>query len=568
MSNFCSSSLSTNDSPRRLLVELLVIAAVVTLLTSIACEVFPLWDGGLVWLQSKWPGNAVIAVAADRPLLGRDFSRWMADSGHLQAIAAALHWVTWFGIGVTTLCLWKLMFPRHARFALAAACLAVAPVLCRIQFELLVATASGLEPSAVWLAMLPFMRPNAVNYDRTMTAILRLLMAVVAAAVTLLSEYAIPTALVGSVLIWRFSATTAKGRRSAAITIACLLAAVVGSYVIYHGLANAASRPAVRPEMQDFGYRGKWLLPRTVTSLWEVTIGTLLQRLGSLESWSTKESLAGLAAGLAGGLGLWLWVRQPGKRDSGDTESDLTDAGTLWTLLVALLVGILPVVVMGRGFRSWTSSRFWFPALPLAACTAVYALLRLVRPRAWWAIPLGCGLLAGYGLVNDGLLAIHERRNIAELAEQLKPFVSDDGLTVAIVNREWKYPLPYPSDGELTARLTYDWPEAKRRHFWAIAGMEALAQDKVLRDGRRTTILDDPFGPHPELLRDWEPLKSVFVDQANRTESSGVAAAKSDAGRMRAETVTNLLWVTEAVDESDGKMHIGVQQLRSLKPAN
>ncbi len=129
-------------------------------------------------------------------------------------------------------------------------------------------------------------------------------------------------------LIWAIFRDKRCCRRSAAITIACLLAAVVGSYVIYHGLANAASRPAVRPEMQDFGYRGKWLLPRTVTSLWEVTIGTLLQRLGSLESWSTKESLAGLAAGLAGGLGLWLSAAAR-SATAATSNWDLTDAGTL-----------------------------------------------------------------------------------------------------------------------------------------------------------------------------------------------------------------------------------------------
>ncbi len=174
--------------------------------------------------------------------------------------------------------------------------------------------------------------------------------------------------------------------------------------------------------------------------------------------------------------------------------------------------------------------------------------------------------------MNDGLLAIHERRQVAEMAEQLKPFVPEDGQTVAIVNCDWKYPPAFPSDGELTAQLTFNWPDAQRRHFWAFAGLEAIKQDTVRRDGRLTTILDDPFGPHPELLRDWESLKSVFVRiNPPKSESGGLTDVTSDHKRRRPkkpEAVTNLLWVTEVQLMSPiDKMHIGVQQIQVAKAA-
>ena len=68
-------------------------------------------------------------------------------------------------------------------------------------------------------------------------------------------------------------------------------------------------------------------------------------------------------------------------------------------------------------------------------------------------------IAGGIFLVSDSLTAIHERRRIVALGDQLEPSVPADGFTVALVNRAWKYPLPFPKEWELTARLTLYWPQ-------------------------------------------------------------------------------------------------------------
>jgi hypothetical protein len=544
---------SPADSARQTLSEIVVVAILVSALTAIARSAFPLWDDGLMWLQIRHGGGqAVFDSIPDRPINGKIF-QFLADSGWMLEATSVFHWLAWFGVGWITLKLWKILFPTHPWMALPAACLAVAPVLCRLQTVLINPVLAGQTgPVLTFLAILPFLSPTAAHRTGLGTALRWAVMVVLVGLSVLLSEYALPTAAIGAVLIWSFAPRDERRPRQVFLTIGILLVTAAAAYAVYHQLGERAAREAVRPEAQDWGYRAKWIAPRLLTDVWQMTLGTFLQRLGGIEAWNTKESVAGLLGGLAGAIFLGWWARRTGGQLSSSEGPEIGNKRTLLTLPAAVLIGILPVVAMGRGGHSWSSSRFWLPLLPLGACLAPYLMMCLLRRRLWWLVPPICGLLAGYFLVSDGLLAIHERRHVVDLGDQLAPFVPDEGLTVAVVERTWKYPLPFPKEWELTARLTLHWPKSKREHFWAFAGMEEVYGETVERDGKKVSVLDDPLGPHPQLLRDWRQLTSVFVDKSAVPDDPAKPAPHSRRAK-KPEDVTQVLWVTE---DSEGRIRV------------
>ena len=361
--------------------------------------VFPLWDDGLVLLQvDHGGGQAIRDSLPDRPVLGQ-ILQFLADRGLIWQAATALHWLTWFAMGLITLRLWSILFPRQRGYALPAACLAVTPILCRIQLVLLCAVFfDAIGPTLVFLGILPFLSPAAAGRTQLANLGFRLAMLATVAVGVLLSEYALPSVAIGAVLIGSLAPRDERRPRRVLATIGLLLATASVAYLVYHHLATAEAREGVRPEAQDWAWRIWVIGPRLVTAIWQMTLGTLLQRLGGIDVSSSKELLAGFVAGLAA-AGVLSWhARRATDGLSAAEQPDIGSPRVLFTLLAAEVVGILPVIAMGRGEHlwNWSSSRFWVPALPVGACLGVYLLLVLLRPRLQWLVPAICGLLAGY----------------------------------------------------------------------------------------------------------------------------------------------------------------------------
>ena len=237
----------------------------------------------------------------------------LVDSGHLREATAVIHWLAWFGMGWVTLRLWKLLWPAHRAFALAAACVAVAPVLCRIQTVLLCAfVPSVIGPVVVFLVSLPLLSPGAVRLSKTRIATLWALMVFAVGAVSLISEYALPAVGAVIVLLWGLRPRGQPGARRSLVAIGLLLATAIASYAAYHQLADPTGRLSVRPEVQDWGYRAKWWMPRMLSEIWWLTLGGIFERLGAVDVWSSKEAFLGMFGGALGGC--FLAWRGAGRR--------------------------------------------------------------------------------------------------------------------------------------------------------------------------------------------------------------------------------------------------------------
>jgi hypothetical protein len=545
----------TDAAEKSSLLEIGAIALFALALTAIAYRAYPLWDDGLLLLLSQHGGGQAIRDSiGDRPAMARIVQR-LVDFGYLREVTAIFHCITWFGVGWVTLRLWKVLFPAQRQFGLAAACLAIAPVVCQIQTVLLtIIIPCVIGPLVVFLVTLPFLSRRIASKTSRQIRLLWIVMVVAVAAVSMVSEYPLATVAATSVLLIGLAPHDQGQTRRVWITVALLLTTAIATYALYHQLADPAARLEARPEAQPWGYRLKWLGPRMFTDVWGLTLGIFLQRLGGIQIWNTSEAFLGMFAGMLGALLLAWLVRAKEEPVAPEHLSRRGTGRAVASLLGAIAVGIFPLVAMGYGGHSWSSSRSWVPVLPVSAVMTVFLLLLLLRAQVRWLAALVVGFAAGFFLVNDGLVAIHQRDRLVVLGNQLEPQVLATGLTVAIVQYPWRYPLPFPKEWDLTARLTINWPQAKRDHFWAFAGMEQVYLEKVSRDGKSVTVLDDPFGPRPQLLRAWRKLTRQFVDNSADLSLGGVTEQGPPSQTLeKAEPITQILWITEG---PDGKIHV------------
>jgi hypothetical protein len=190
------------------------------------------------------------------------------------------------------------------------------------------------------------------------------------------------------------------------------------------------------------------------------------------------------------------------------------------------------------------------------------ALLSLLMRRRFWKIlPAVIGLVAVYYIASDGLLAMHERQAVEQLGDQLESYVPMDGLTVAFVDRKWRYPRGRaPNENELVARLTMNWPDEQREHFWAYAGSgptfyDSHSSSANLREGG----VVEPFGSDPRLSRPWRDRIAVRATDASRPQGAPTLPITAPG----AERITRMLFVHE---ENDGGIHVERLSVKRQSP--
>ena len=535
--------------------ELTLLAILVSVMTFFALRAFPEWDDGLTLLEIQHGGGrALLNWMLDRPVLAR-IQCFAADSGHLMGVAGVVYWLTWFGVGWVTMRLWKILFPSRPEFALPAACLAVAPLVYRLQTVLISGTwVTLVGPLLTWLVLLELLAPRASKPSLFRTIALHAVLVVVVAASTLVSEYELPTVVAGAVLLAGLGPRPAGNSKQTWMTIGLLLLTAAAAYAVYHRLGSSESRPGIRPELQDWAWRIPVVGPRLLTATWRLSLGILLERMGDFDFSGGKEMLLALLAGLVVAGGVQWMSRRRVNSQSIDEESTFHSPRVLLTLVLAAAAGILPVVVMGIEIRTWSGSRFFGPLLPVESCLSVALLTLVARRRLATMLPAVCGLLAGYYIVSDGWFASSERRATVQLGEQLKSFVPDNGTTVAFLTRNSRYSLNRgSSDAEITSRLTSSWPQEKREHFWAFLGGPSFHDpNAVIRDSRATILLR-AFGADPRLSHPWREQprpadKTNAATSEDKSHSSGLRAAGGGGDR-----VTQFLWLTE---DPSGKLHV------------
>ena len=453
--------------------EVAVLLLLATAFTVTARKAFPVWDDAWRVLILNVEGGEIYANAKDRPLEGA-IEQFLVDRGVLWQTATLVHWLAWIFIGVVTMRLWSVLFPEHRQYALPAACLAMAPLLCQTQYILLTAVFCCQVPMLMaYAAILLVWRSHGHDRPFWWKAARHCLAVILLALATLISEYALPTVAAGVTLMALAPGQATQPWRGRWKNIALLLGTTVVGYLIYWWLADVSMRPEVRPEVVVIGQSSirnmAIMAAYLATSCWQGMLGTFLQKVSAIDCGGTVLLFATLIAGLPLACLVTLVTHYRARQSAFSDTAEIFNLHKTFMLLAALIAGILPVIIMQRVPGPATASRYWLPVLPVAACLNIYLLLSVLRPRMWWIVGPLCGFLAGYFTLMTAVPTIHELHKVASWGKSLERYVSPEGLTVAVFD-DVKTPdgMEFTRDYELTARLIASWPREKQIRFWAL----------------------------------------------------------------------------------------------------
>jgi hypothetical protein len=400
------------------LLEFLVLAGVVTALTVTAAVVYPIWDDGRLILYLRQFGPASIQTGfGDRPLVSLLFV-FLADHQLFLPVGLVFHWITWLGMGLVTIRLWRMMFPALSGFALLPALIAVAPILCKVQFVIVtVAFIVTLGPLLVFVAILLLLSEAASPRRKIVVYAVSLFLISFS---ILISEYAVPTAAAGFVLLTA-KAMREEGKHKRESRVIAILVAVcaLSSYLLFSFLHRSTVSDSYRPgfALQSLSWKMRMVPFRLLSAIWRGAIGAFLEALGSLTMLTKAALLSFLCGAVVSCLVTWGIYK---RRDTGTTSNE--DQFSAITLLVATAVAILPVLLMDRTLETKWDSRFWLPILPIISSLTVFILLSLVRKRFWLLVPIVCGFLAGYATTAEITNAFRHPESLDPMPRQVEPY--------------------------------------------------------------------------------------------------------------------------------------------------
>ena len=457
------------------LFSVLALVLICVPLTIGAIWAFPIWDDAWVWLILNENGTgSIVAAWADRPIVATLWSLLATTEHafwHASFVAQALLWPL---LGVISAFLWIHFFPGLRRYAMVVACVAVAPIVSKVQMVTAnIALAHLLSVVLGYGAFLLLLRFVMAD-DRFGRAALGLSLPILGIAI-LLTEYALPVVIVLVILFWSYAGRAPDPETRLRAWRAILFSTLIGgaAYAIFFMIGDYTARPAgweVSPFYVVFTL-GANLAPftfRVVEGIWWSVVGAFVNSMGEVTLTSKLGMMAAAYGALVAGL-LFYGSRNP-QHNARFPSRNTIGVRDVLPPVVALVAGLLPTVAMDR--IPWNpgdamQSRYELPVLPITASLIVLISLSLVR-RRFWAVPiLVLGFVAGNATFTEVWSAIREREQMSVLGVALQPHVSSkDGITVAVValpERSLGPRRPY----ELTVRLASTWPQALRRKFWA-----------------------------------------------------------------------------------------------------
>ncbi len=443
---------------------LLLICATLTLG---AIWAFPIWDDGWFWLLlQEQSASGIVPSLGDRPIWARLLSFFATFETSFWYVAFAAQALLWPALGLLSATLWNFLFPDLRQYAFVVACLAVAPIVTTLQMLTGAQFALGPLLSVVLgygalLLLLQFITTKQRLDDFYLVVGL-----ILCATSIILTEYGVPVVLVAIILVLTYPWLANDYNYGVRVYVVILLVIVVTIviYVVYVSLADSGIRPMNHPAnivTQDFSKLLR-IPSRLVESAWKGVAGGLMTALAQVRV--RRLDLLPIAYGMLV-AGLLVFGSYRSHQAAVSTQHIQK---RLFILTVALLLGLLPPILIGRiPFDDGFNSRFGVPVLPIVAMLTVFLGVQLIQPRFWFVPILLFGFAAGYVTCSQVQSALHERRIMVHAGAELLPYASSSrGISVAVVALPERY-LGAHHAWELTARLTYEWPPELGERFWA-----------------------------------------------------------------------------------------------------
>lgn len=414
----------------------------------------PWYDDATFWLFARDLPHGIAAIGPDRPLMCLPV-QWAADAGSIPLVFGIATFLTSLATAAVTRSLWLRIFPNAPGYGPAASLLAVSTVL--IRFPVLTSVFFAAQTTVVYGAALwAWNRPNRVTL-----AVMGLCVAVAG----LVSEYHLAAALAMGFVLW------AHGRPRTAVAI--VGAAVVG-YLAFRLIADTGHRDSVSPAAGLSYVARRWhVIPtKLVAGTAEACGGAMLRRSGGIDLIGWGAALAGIGIVTA-----WL-LRAP---------TATVELRRLAACALAIALGLLPFLAMGRTPADGPESRFFAPVAPLAAVATLGLALAVVRERIQPWIAGAVVLVAVASTLADARAMRRQSRTLAEVAEAIRPRTAD-GFTLVLLDADTYSNRDY----ELTAQVARHFGTETGRRLWVLpldyveARAERYSTMKVGRAYERT----------------------------------------------------------------------------------
>ncbi len=448
--------------------SILALMLTVAPLTIGAIGAFPLWDDAWNWLYFKERGADFVTAIPDRPVMAYLWTTLAASEDFFWKANIVLHAVVWCTFGVISALLWSRLFPNLSAYGWAVACLTIAPLGFHVQFMLVnIVLGSLLSVVLAYAAFLFLLRyvkaDDGVGWKSLAASQILLALSI------LLTEYALSVLAVMAILLLfplqGSHALQERARRYKALTLSILVAgcAYGGYYLLAEWSANTQVMYVHPPIAKRFELRH---VANALQAFWQGLGGNIAMSVSGVR-FTAKADVAGVVYGILSGVLLVAGCRM---RHSSD-QSVAPSFRAILILGTGLCAGLAPLIYSGR--LPWNpddgiTARFGLAALPISAMLLLASSLHILR-RTFWIVPVFLvGTIAGQAAFSESWGFIHERIEMAEMGQAVRPFLSKgEGLTVAVIATPARRFGP-PRQWELTARLATEWPSTVRDKFWAV----------------------------------------------------------------------------------------------------
>lgn len=417
---------------------------------------YPLYDDGWMAMMLREQSPSLLrGFMGDRPVFGALLEALTRLGGISPALYVALTVLLWSLFGMQCGWMWRRLFPSVPEFAYVVGPASLATIAVQCQFCTLQIVLPCVVPAVLAQAGLLILLKYRQGLIAPAAAALCLAMGV------MVSEYALASAAGSFVILayvaWNLRDVTVRRWLFASILLQGIVTLLTyGVFLKWAQLEQ--TRPSVSPMLVESVVRKDVvaLAVNLFNGFWRITVGAYAESLGSVRlHWNSKSSIVSVMVGvLLGGFLVWL-LRRRVTAIRGEKQKMVHIA-----LALSILVGLLPVVLMGRNAAlPEFGSRFLIPVIGFAVLLSISLSLRVMRADWVWVGVLIWGFLCGNSVVSSVLQARREMAFMKRAGEAVQPYVSDSDYTIAVLSRSGM-------DYEMTARATADWPLNLSTRFW------------------------------------------------------------------------------------------------------
>ena len=306
------------------------------------------------------------------------------------------------------------------------------------------------------------------------------------------SVYSLPAALTVLTLLTLRRQSISKGQLAS-----LLAAALLGTLLFFMMSRDGGAREeiGIASLLQALVAGAAEAPERLFDGYWQTSGGLLADRVGSLRFVESRKAILG-------GLFLSSLCMAGAARARRQPPISNSDPIPLQNALLALLLGLLPIILSGRDLGPGIDSRYLLPLLPLAASLPVVVLYRILPDRTALAASVLVIFTSGYWFeiamerYLDRNQAVDSAARAFTLYESNSPRPGEHAVVLMDLP-EARWPLEPPTFYELTARLRNHQGDGSTvlAQRGTELGFERFQLDEKVRRSIRDVVF---FDAHPD----------------------------------------------------------------------